>query len=242
MGRGATCVSRRASLFGAIAAALCRNAGQDCLRAFSRRDEVAFKHTCQHPRRIWRLNRATPPIGVILRVPTSAMPIARTHTTRTPTHHAHDAHHHGHGHTGTRARVRLCRDGATCVDVAGDASTARKLDVMCRMLTAKVATAPPKLYASRAVQFHPDGGQFDSVWLSARTPHCACVRVVSPTELIARKIPTRNILPLFNFPRAGSTDTPRTRPGPPAPQGKRKPLHPATPYYPSPGGNFHTRG
>ena len=27
------------------------------------------------------------------------------------------------------------------------------------------------LYASRAVQFHPRGGQFDFVWLSARTPH-----------------------------------------------------------------------
>ena len=38
-------------------------------------------------------------------------------------------------------------------------------------------------YAPRAVQFHPHGGQFDLVWLSARTP---------------RKIPTRNILPLFS--------------------------------------------
>ena len=82
VGRDATGVSRRASLFGAIAAALCRNAGQECLRAFSRRDEVAFRHTCRHPRRIWRLNRATPPIGVILRVPTSAMPIARARTAR----------------------------------------------------------------------------------------------------------------------------------------------------------------
>ena len=26
-------------------------------------------------------------------------------------------------------------------------------------------------YASRAVQFHPHGGQSDFVWLSARTPH-----------------------------------------------------------------------
>jgi len=30
---------------------------------------------------------------------------------------------------------------------------------------------PAAGYASRAVQFHPDGGQFDSVWLSARTMH-----------------------------------------------------------------------
>ena len=30
-------------------------------------------------------------------------------------------------------------------------------------------------HASRAVQFHPDGGQFDLVWLSARTPHGAYV-------------------------------------------------------------------
>ena len=28
---------------------------------------------------------------------------------------------------------------------------------------------------SRAVQFRPDGGQFDFVWLSARTPHRAYV-------------------------------------------------------------------
>ena len=31
--------------------------------------------------------------------------------------------------------------------------------------------AHPELYASRAVQFHPHGGQSDFVWLSARTPH-----------------------------------------------------------------------
>ena len=30
-------------------------------------------------------------------------------------------------------------------------------------------------YAPRAVQFHPHGGQSDSVWLSARTPHGAYV-------------------------------------------------------------------
>ena len=30
-------------------------------------------------------------------------------------------------------------------------------------------------YASQAVQLHPDGGQFDFVWLSARTPHEAYV-------------------------------------------------------------------
>ena len=29
--------------------------------------------------------------------------------------------------------------------------------------------------AARAVQFHPHGGQFDFVWLSARTPHGAYV-------------------------------------------------------------------
>ena len=27
------------------------------------------------------------------------------------------------------------------------------------------------MYVPRAVQFHPHGGQFDFVWLSARTPH-----------------------------------------------------------------------
>jgi len=31
------------------------------------------------------------------------------------------------------------------------------------------------VYASRAVQFHPHGGQSDFVWLSARTPHGAYV-------------------------------------------------------------------
>ena len=30
---------------------------------------------------------------------------------------------------------------------------------------------PQQRYASCAVQFHPDGGQFDFVWLPARTPH-----------------------------------------------------------------------
>ena len=30
-------------------------------------------------------------------------------------------------------------------------------------------------YASRAVQFHPHGGQSDFFWLSARTPHGAYV-------------------------------------------------------------------
>ena len=30
-------------------------------------------------------------------------------------------------------------------------------------------------YASRAVQFHTHGGQFDFAWLSARTPHGPCV-------------------------------------------------------------------
>ena len=34
---------------------------------------------------------------------------------------------------------------------------------------------PDVLYASRAVQFHPHGGQSDFVWLSARTPHGAYV-------------------------------------------------------------------
>ena len=49
-------------------------------------------------------------------------------------------------------------------------------------LTLRPAWAPSRLgsprtnarrcrYAARAVQFHPYGGQFDSVWLSARTPH-----------------------------------------------------------------------
>ena len=34
---------------------------------------------------------------------------------------------------------------------------------------------PPARYASRAVQFHPHGGQSDFAWLSARTPHGAYV-------------------------------------------------------------------
>ena len=36
-----------------------------------------------------------------------------------------------------------------------------------------VAVGGGMLYASRAVQFHPHGGQFDFVWRSARTmqPH-----------------------------------------------------------------------
>ena len=33
----------------------------------------------------------------------------------------------------------------------------------------------PSVYAPRAVQFHPNGGQFGFVWLPARTPHGACV-------------------------------------------------------------------
>ena len=54
------------------------------------------------------------------------------------------------------------------------------------------------VYASRAIQSHPDGGQFDFVWLSARTMHAPwgyIVRVASQTK--SRKIPTRNTLPLF---------------------------------------------
>ena len=54
------------------------------------------------------------------------------------------------------------------------------------------------MYPSRAVQFHPHGGQFDFVWLSARTPHGGASyvwRVVSQTK--SREIPTRNTLPLF---------------------------------------------
>ena len=51
-------------------------------------------------------------------------------------------------------------------------------------------------YASRAVQFHPHGGQSEFVWLPARTPPCGCiVRVVSQTK--SRKIPAQIILPLF---------------------------------------------
>ena len=32
-----------------------------------------------------------------------------------------------------------------------------------------------RVYVSRAVQFHPDGGRSDFVWLPARTPHGAYV-------------------------------------------------------------------
>ena len=41
-------------------------------------------------------------------------------------------------------------------------------------IAAQLASAgiqDPALYALRAVQLHPDGCQFDFVWLSARTPH-----------------------------------------------------------------------
>ena len=38
-------------------------------------------------------------------------------------------------------------------------------------------------YASRAVQFHPHGGQSDFVWLSARTPHGAYVRRASRNRI-----------------------------------------------------------
>ena len=48
----------------------------------------------------------------------------------------------------------------------------------------------------RAVQFHHDGGQLDIVWLSARTAPWG-VRVVPDRLTKSRKIPTRNILPLF---------------------------------------------
>ena len=54
------------------------------------------------------------------------------------------------------------------------------------------------MYASRALQFHPDGGQFDFVWLS-RTYAPWGVRVVSQTK--SRKIPTHNTLPLFSVRR-----------------------------------------
>ena len=50
-------------------------------------------------------------------------------------------------------------------------------------------------YASRAVQFHPHGGQSDFVWLPARTPHGVHRTCGEPDEI--KKIPTRNILPLF---------------------------------------------
>ena len=49
-------------------------------------------------------------------------------------------------------------------------------------------------HASRAVQVHPDGGQFGFFWLPARSPRPlggCIVRVVSPTK--SRKIPTRNV-------------------------------------------------
>ena len=38
-----------------------------------------------------------------------------------------------------------------------------------------IDTQAANVYASRAVQFHPHGGQFDFVWISARTPHGAYV-------------------------------------------------------------------
>ena len=47
-------------------------------------------------------------------------------------------------------------------------------------LTMKVQQTPglfprPPSYTSRAVQFHPHGGQSDFIWLSTRTPHRAYV-------------------------------------------------------------------
>ena len=51
-------------------------------------------------------------------------------------------------------------------------------------------------YASRAVQFHPHGGQLDSVWLPARTidaPTCGLsVRVVSPTKSLEKNTHPEN--------------------------------------------------
>ena len=56
------------------------------------------------------------------------------------------------------------------VAVCGPRYGAKK-SVKLRDYLPKVATDQPLVYASRAVQFHPDGGQFGFVWLSARTMH-----------------------------------------------------------------------
>ena len=54
------------------------------------------------------------------------------------------------------------------------------------------------VYASRAVQFHPHGGQSDFVWLSARTPHRGASYVWCARRN-QEKYPPENIttLPLF---------------------------------------------
>ena len=55
------------------------------------------------------------------------------------------------------------------------------------------AEPPPR---RRCVQLHPDGRQFDFVWLPARTPHGGCiVRAVSLTK--SREMTTRKTFPLL---------------------------------------------
>ena len=57
----------------------------------------------------------------------------------------------------------------------GDQSKWLKHDVKCVNFIATNMKALGKGHASRAVQFHPRGGQSDFVWLSTRTPHWAYV-------------------------------------------------------------------
>ena len=55
--------------------------------------------------------------------------------------------------------------------------------------------ASQRWYASEAVQFHPNCGQFDHVWLRTYDAPPCCVRVVSLTK--SSKIATRKIIPLL---------------------------------------------
>ena len=58
------------------------------------------------------------------------------------------------------------------------------------------------MYASRAVQFHPHSGQFDFVWLSARTPHGAYVWCARRNQ---EKHPPKKHY--RSFPSAGTTSS-----------------------------------
>ena len=64
------------------------------------------------------------------------------------------------------------------------------------------------LYASRAVQLHPHGGQFDFVWLSARTPHGAYVWWARRNE---EKYPPEKYYALFQDAYTTMPMVPRTR-------------------------------
>ena len=80
-------------------------------------------------------------------------------------------------------------------DVNNAAGEHRRESPGFSMITARV-NGHGQYVLREPFNFTPMGGQSDFVWLSARTPPWGCtVRVVSQTK--SRKIPTRNMLPLF---------------------------------------------